>query len=156
VPELTFGQWAPRRTHRGRALARQCQIDLGQSAAFPAQGQMSRGLVALDLDDHLLDQRTMSSFLSRAVVVAALQTVASAGPSVPMRLRSSLERMRGRSSPFAGEQITPGARWRIRLTDELKARFNADAGDGFLPMREAIRHTGPPKRTPHQGVGPTG
>jgi hypothetical protein len=34
---------------------------------------------------------------------------------------------------IAGEQITPGAPWRIRLTDELKARFNADPGDGFLP-----------------------
>jgi hypothetical protein len=39
---------------------------------------------------------------------------------------------------IAGEQITPGAPWRVRLTDELKARFNCDAGEGFLPMREAI------------------
>jgi excisionase family DNA binding protein len=43
---------------------------------------------------------------------------------------------------IAGEQITPGAPWRIRLTDDLKARFNAEAGDGFLPMREAIRALG--------------
>jgi predicted DNA-binding transcriptional regulator AlpA len=43
---------------------------------------------------------------------------------------------------IAGEQITPGAPWRIRLTDDLKARFNAEAGDGFLPMREAIRAFG--------------
>jgi hypothetical protein len=28
---------------------------------------------------------------------------------------------------IAGEQITPGAPWRIRLTDELKVRFNCDA-----------------------------
>jgi predicted DNA-binding transcriptional regulator AlpA len=43
---------------------------------------------------------------------------------------------------IAGEQITLGAPWRIRLTDDLKARFNTEAGDGFLPMREAIRALG--------------
>jgi hypothetical protein len=36
---------------------------------------------------------------------------------------------------IAGEQITPGAPWRIRLTADLKARFNCDTGEGFLPMR---------------------
>jgi hypothetical protein len=40
---------------------------------------------------------------------------------------------------IAGEQLTPGAPWRIRLTNELKACFNANAGGGYLPMREAIR-----------------
>jgi hypothetical protein len=41
---------------------------------------------------------------------------------------------------IVGEQITPGAPWRIRLTDELKARFNGEAGDGFLPMaRQSAR-----------------
>jgi hypothetical protein len=28
------------------------------------------------------------------------------------------------------------------LTDDLAARFNGDAGDGFLPMREAMRVLG--------------
>ena len=32
---------------------------------------------------------------------------------------------------IAGEQITPGAPWSIRLTDDLKARFNCEAGEGF-------------------------
>src|SRR5260370_842484 len=40
---------------------------------------------------------------------------------------------------IAGEQLTPGAPWRIRLTDDLMARFNGEAGAGFLPMREAMR-----------------
>jgi hypothetical protein len=40
---------------------------------------------------------------------------------------------------IAGEQPTPGAPWRIRLTDTLVARFNGEAGDDFLPMREAMR-----------------
>jgi DNA invertase Pin-like site-specific DNA recombinase len=53
---------------------------------------------------------------------------------------------------IAGEQITPGAPWRIRLTDELKARFNCDAGEGFLPMREAIRALGVSRQTVLQRV----
>jgi predicted DNA-binding transcriptional regulator AlpA len=48
---------------------------------------------------------------------------------------------------IAGKQITPRAPWRIRLTDELKARFNCDAGEGFLPMREAIRALGVSRQT---------
>jgi hypothetical protein len=40
---------------------------------------------------------------------------------------------------IAGEQLTPGAPWRIRLTDDLTARFNGGAGEGFMPMREAMR-----------------
>jgi hypothetical protein len=40
---------------------------------------------------------------------------------------------------IAGEQPTPGGPWRIRLTDTLVARFNGEAGDDFLPMREAMR-----------------
>jgi hypothetical protein len=37
-----------------------------------------------------------------------------------------------------GEQITPGAPWRIRLTAELKARFLATPGDGYEPIRDAM------------------
>ena len=37
---------------------------------------------------------------------------------------------------LAGEQPTPGAPWRIRLTEELRARFVEHAPDG-PPMREA-------------------
>jgi len=53
---------------------------------------------------------------------------------------------------IAGEQITPGAPWRIRITDDLKARFNCDAGEGFLPMREAIRALGVSRQTVLQRV----
>ncbi|MER8646780.1 hypothetical protein [Mesorhizobium sp. M1252] len=41
-----------------------------------------------------------------------------------------------------GEQITPGAPWRIRLTAELKARFLATPGDGFEPIRDAVETLG--------------
>ncbi len=53
---------------------------------------------------------------------------------------------------IAGEQLTPGAPWRIRLTDDLKARFNGEAGDGFLPMREAMRALGVSRQTVLQRV----
>jgi DNA invertase Pin-like site-specific DNA recombinase/predicted DNA-binding transcriptional regulator AlpA len=53
---------------------------------------------------------------------------------------------------IAGAQITPGAPWRIRLTNDLKARFNCDAGEGFLPMREAIRTLGVSRQTVLQRV----
>jgi len=53
---------------------------------------------------------------------------------------------------IAGEQLTPGAPWRIRLTNELKARFNSRAPDDFLPMREAMRALGLSRQTVLQRV----
>ena len=53
---------------------------------------------------------------------------------------------------IAGEQLTPGAPWRIRLTKDLKDRFNGDAGADFLPMREAIRALGISRQTVLQRV----
>jgi hypothetical protein len=38
---------------------------------------------------------------------------------------------------IAGEQLTPGAPWRIRLTDEIRNLFVDDAPDGWLAMLEA-------------------
>jgi len=53
---------------------------------------------------------------------------------------------------IAGEQLTPGAPWRIRLTDALKARFNAEPSEGYLPMREAIKALGVSRQTVLQRV----
>ena len=53
---------------------------------------------------------------------------------------------------IAGEQPTPGAPWRIRLTKDLKDRFNDDAGEDFLPMREAMRTLGVSRQTVLQRV----
>jgi DNA invertase Pin-like site-specific DNA recombinase/uncharacterized protein YndB with AHSA1/START domain len=53
---------------------------------------------------------------------------------------------------IAGEQLTPGAPWRIRLTNDLKARFIAEAGEGFMPMREAMRALGVSRQTVLQRV----
>ena len=51
-----------------------------------------------------------------------------------------------------GEQLTPGAPWRIRLTDDLMARFSDDAGEGFMTMREAMRALGVSRQTVLQRV----
>jgi DNA invertase Pin-like site-specific DNA recombinase len=51
-----------------------------------------------------------------------------------------------------GEQITPGAPWRIRVDDELKARFRGEADDDFLPIREAMARLGISRQTALQRV----
>lgn len=50
------------------------------------------------------------------------------------------------------EQTTPGAPWRIRLTDELRARFVEHAPDGYLPMLEATHLLGVSRQTVLQRV----
>src|SRR5580700_197320 len=51
-----------------------------------------------------------------------------------------------------GEQVTPGAPWRIRMTDELKAKLTEAAGDGFITMQEATRALGVTRQTVLQRV----
>lgn len=38
---------------------------------------------------------------------------------------------------IAGEQITPGAPWQIRITDELRSQFLKEAPNGYVTMKEA-------------------
>ena len=53
---------------------------------------------------------------------------------------------------IAGEQITPGAPWQIRMTDELKNRFVKEAPAGYLPMLEATLKLGVSRQTVLQRV----
>lgn len=53
---------------------------------------------------------------------------------------------------IAGEQLTPGAPWRIRLTAELRARFVDTAPDGYVPMIDATRLLGVSRQTVLQRV----
>jgi DNA invertase Pin-like site-specific DNA recombinase len=53
---------------------------------------------------------------------------------------------------IAGEQLTPGAPWRIRITDELRGRFLEEELPGFLPMIEATRRLGLSRQTILQRV----
>jgi DNA invertase Pin-like site-specific DNA recombinase/predicted DNA-binding transcriptional regulator AlpA len=52
----------------------------------------------------------------------------------------------------AGEQITPGAPWRIRMTDELRARFVEETPPQFLPMLETTMKLGVSRQTVLQRV----
>jgi DNA invertase Pin-like site-specific DNA recombinase len=51
-----------------------------------------------------------------------------------------------------GEQPTPGAPWRIRLTDDIRSKFDGVAGEGFLSMREAVKTLGVSRQTLSQRV----
>jgi hypothetical protein len=53
---------------------------------------------------------------------------------------------------IAGEQVTPGAPWRIRVTNDLHSRFVDDAPPGWLPMLEATMALGVSRQTVLQRV----
>jgi len=53
---------------------------------------------------------------------------------------------------IAGEQVTSGAPWQIRLTDELRARFVEQTPPGHLPMVDATRKLGVSRQTVLQRV----
>jgi DNA invertase Pin-like site-specific DNA recombinase len=48
---------------------------------------------------------------------------------------------------IAGEQITPGAPWRIRMTEDLKSRFVQQPPDGYVSMKEAKKRLGVSRQT---------
>jgi DNA invertase Pin-like site-specific DNA recombinase len=52
----------------------------------------------------------------------------------------------------AGEQVTPGAPWRIRLTDELRGMVVDDAPEGWLALHHASRALGVSRQTVLQKV----
>jgi DNA invertase Pin-like site-specific DNA recombinase len=52
----------------------------------------------------------------------------------------------------AGEQLTPGAPWQIRITDELRAFLVEDAPPGYVPMIEATRLLGVTRQTVLQRI----
>jgi len=51
-----------------------------------------------------------------------------------------------------GEQVTPGAPWQIRITDELRKRVVAEASPNFLPMLETTIKLGVSRQTVLQRV----
>ena len=53
---------------------------------------------------------------------------------------------------IAGEQVTPGAPWRIRVTDALRARLVEDAPSGYVAMVEATKRLGVTRQTVLQRV----
>lgn len=53
---------------------------------------------------------------------------------------------------IAGEQITPGAPWQIRITEELRRMFVEQTPPGYVPMIEATRLLGVSRQTVLQRV----
>src|SRR6266436_1807448 len=122
-----------------------------------------------------------SSLRSRSVVVGAVQTLCRSEPREKIFFFSASLNMRGRCFSLrsssasaaarsrmgintstvhrwlndgfiAGEQITPGAPWRIRITDELRARFVEQAPPDYRPMLEATMKLGVSRQTVLQRV----
>jgi excisionase family DNA binding protein len=52
-----------------------------------------------------------------------------------------------RDGLLPGEQTTPDAPWRIRLTDDVRARFVPDIPDGYLCLADAARALGCARQT---------
>ncbi len=48
---------------------------------------------------------------------------------------------------IAGEQVTPGAPWRIRVNDELRSLFVDNAPEGYVKMYKAMRLLGVSRQT---------
>jgi len=53
---------------------------------------------------------------------------------------------------IAGEQLTPGAPWRIRLSDDLRERFVHDERPGYVPMINATKLLGVSRQTIMQRI----
>jgi predicted site-specific integrase-resolvase len=53
---------------------------------------------------------------------------------------------------IVGEQLTPGAPWRIRVTEQLRGRFVEEAPRGYVPMFDAMRILGVSRQTVLQRV----
>jgi hypothetical protein len=52
----------------------------------------------------------------------------------------------------SGEQVTPGAPWQIRITDESRARVVTEAPPEYLPMLETTMKLGVSRQTVLQRV----
>jgi hypothetical protein len=52
----------------------------------------------------------------------------------------------------AGEQLTAGSPWRIRMTEELRARFSNNEVSGFVSMKKAMWILGVTRQTIMQRI----
>ena len=53
---------------------------------------------------------------------------------------------------IAGEQVTPGAPWRVRLTDQLRGMLTDTTPDGWVALHHASRTLGISRQTVLQKV----
>jgi hypothetical protein len=73
----------------------------------------------------------------------------SRSPRPPARRGVSTSTIRRwlREGLLPAEQSTPHAPWRIRLSDEVRARFVPDVPDGYLPLDHAASRLGVARQT---------
>ena len=91
-----------------------------------------------------------SRFLQAAPAGADRVSVRNGGQILAMNT-SSLRRWLA-DGFIAGEQVTPGAPWQIRITDELRARIVEQAPPAYLPMLETTLKLGVSRQTVLQRV----
>lgn len=77
----------------------------------------------------------------------ASDTVTIEQAAIELDVSTSTIRRWLRDGLLPGEQVTANAPWRIRLTDEIRARFVPDIPDGYLPLNEAAKHLGVARQT---------
>jgi excisionase family DNA binding protein len=75
------------------------------------------------------------------------EVVAIAEAAARLGVSTSTIRRWLREGLLPAEQSTPHAPWRIRLTDEVRARFVPDVPAGFVPLDEAAKRLGVARQT---------
>jgi hypothetical protein len=99
--------------------------------------------------------------LRRYRQIARFQPRADAPEDEPVTIKRAAEILGVASSTIhrwlndgfiAGEQLTPGAPWCIRITDEVRAHFVEQAPSDYLPMLEATLKLGVSRQTVLQRV----
>ena len=95
---------------------------------------------------HKMDRYQPQAAISKGELVT-VQKAAEILGVVPSTLHRCLN-----AGFIVGEQITPGAPWRILMTEELRARFVEQTPPGYLPMIEARKKLGLSRQTVLQRV----
>jgi hypothetical protein len=89
-------------------------------------------------------ERRATSIEGEVVTVRKAAEILSVAPSTLFRCLND--------GIIVGEQLTPGAPWRIRLTEELRTLFVEEAPKGYVPIVDAMRILGVSRQTVLQRV----
>lgn len=87
----------------------------------------------------------MQKFQSNPMLEGELLTIEDAAEALGVA-PSTVHRWLGEGF-IVGEQLTPGAPWRIRITDEVRRRFVQSEVDGYIPMINATKLLGVSRQT---------
>jgi hypothetical protein len=107
--------------------------------------RLARSPAALEGRD---DDRSCRKELVRALIREVIVTVNAAEPRRPSSAsRSSPSAAGSQPGSCPASRPAPTAPWRIRLTDDVRARFVPDIPDGHLSLADAARALGCARRT---------